>query len=223
MPAAPSRVARPVPSALPRRVAETRAAGRVVRPSRRPIERARPVWAGRRRNEVGANSPSPPARRTGAASAIGFRPSTVAGMARTRDHARPEAAAGSGLSRPVPPGGGASAGHPASVRWAPEALNQRQQIVDLVIGNRHHRRPPDDLYVTAERIRCDVADRVLDERLRIVRPVDEDERLWHRDAVVPARGPEGQLSLDARPAECRNRALDARRQRRIGGVGVDAL
>ena len=56
-----------------------------------------------------------------------------------------------------------------------------------------------------------------------MRPIDEDECLWHRDAVVPGRGPEGKLSLDARPAECRNRALDARRQRRIGGVGVDAL
>src|SRR5207249_12176366 len=78
-------------------------------------------------------------------------------------------------------------------------------------------------HVATGRVRGDVADRVLRERLGLLRPIDEDEDLRRGEAVGGPVAVEGELPLDARPAESREGALDARRERGIGGVRVAAL
>ena len=118
--------------------------------------------------------------------------------------------------------GRASGPRPRSVE-APIACTRARRLSIWYVGDRHHHRMPHRHRVPAHRVRREMADGVLHQRLRLPRAVDEHDHLGSGDTVRRAVAFEREVALDARPTEGVDRARDARRLRRIGLVGVRAL
>ena len=94
---------------------------------------------------------------------------------------------------------------------------QREQVVDLVVRDRDDARAAHDHHVPAHRVRSEVPHRVLRQGLRFPGPVEQDEHLRRRDAVVGRVPPRGEAPLDARARRTRPpRARSARRARGRG-------